>query len=633
MIGKVKVINQVAKNMGWRYVAYRGLYEFKKKSGLLKKAFPIAEPINSFINLEDWRMQAPPFFFAEKAALNFQKKRHPKLEEQFNNFVDKGILTYFQSTPYEIGKDYNWLKNPDSGHVYQLVHWTEIQDLSKEAGDIKYVWEKSRFSFLYTLIRHDYHFEKDNGELVFKEIDSWIKSNPINKGPNFICSQEISIRIINWTFALYYYKNNPALTEERFDKIIATIYAQLEHVYNNINFSRITVRNNHAITETLMLYLGGLLFPFFDKANLWKTKGKKWFEEEIAYQVYEDGTYLQYSHNYQRVVLQLMTWAFYLASANGESFTETTYQRAKASINYLKQCCEQSSGFLPHMGPDDGALFFKLNEGHHRDYRPQLNALYYFFNRKFLYEQSDFLKEDVLWLSNNLNEKENGKETFDESQIQSFDLGGIATIREKDIFTFIRNCKHQHRPSHADNLHLDIWYKGINILRDSGTYKYNTEQKYINHFNGTSAHNTIGIGEEDQMKKGPRFIWLSWSKGLDQQIKQEAEHYVYNGSAEVYKQMGEGIIHHRTVRKIKGKAEWEIVDDLQHETGKEINQYWNPSGEFEDLFTIEAEDEDGPIKAKKLKSWYSPLYGKIEEAHTICFTSKHKRIKTRIRLK
>ena len=50
---------------------------------------------------------------------------------------------------------------------------------------------------------------------------------------------------------------------EIFKRIINSIYWQIDHVYKNINFSRKTVRNNHAITETLSLYLSGLLFPFF----------------------------------------------------------------------------------------------------------------------------------------------------------------------------------------------------------------------------------------------------------------------------------------------------------------------------------------------------------------------------------
>ena len=619
--------------MGWKYVAYRGLYEFRKKSGLLKKAFPVDNPLKQFISLEDWKKQKPSFFFDSKASLSFPKNEHPELLKRYLDFKEKGILTYFQSTPYNIGTDYNWLKNPDSGHVYKLVHWTEIADLSKEAGDIKFVWEKSRFSYLYTLIRHDYHFDEDNAAIVFKEIESWIESNPINQGPNFICSQEISIRTLNWTYALHYYKNHPLLTEELFQKIINVIYGQLKHVYNNINFSRITVRNNHAITETLMLYLGGLLFPFFPEAKLWKSKGKKWFEEEIAYQVYEDGTYLQYSHNYQRVVLQLMTWAFYLAEANEESFNDTTYSRAKACIEYLSTCCDPKSGFLPHMGPDDGALFFKLSEGHHRDFRAQINALNYFFEREYLYNQTEGVREDTLWLSSKIDFIKKAKNSKEKEPVQIFEAGGICTIKENESFTFIRNCKHQHRPSHADNLHIDIWYKGINVLRDSGTYKYNTEQKYINHFNGTAAHNTVGLGTEDQMKKGPRFIWLNWSKALSNKFTETEELYRYNGKALVYKQIADDIVHFREVVKYKTEPIWEVTDTIDHKTNKPITQYWNPSKEFESLFRIEAEDEDGPIEMKKINAWHSPLYGKIEDAETICFSSMHKQIKTRIRLR
>ena len=128
--------------------------------------------------------------------------------------------------------------------------------------------------------------------------------------------------------------NSSFLTEDIFDKIQFAIYWQMDHVYKNINFSRIAVRNNHAITETLALYLVGLLYPQFPGAEKWKQKGKDWFEEEIAYQVYEDGTFLQFSMNYHRVVIQLLTWAIVLAEKNNESFSPVVYERAKKSLNF-----------------------------------------------------------------------------------------------------------------------------------------------------------------------------------------------------------------------------------------------------------------------------------------------------------
>src|SRR5690606_27364045 len=126
-------------------------------------------------------------------------------------------------------------------------------------------------------------------------------------------------------YALQYYRNSLHLTDDFFQEIMHAIYWQLRHVYSNINFSRIAVRNNHAITETLTLYLGALFFPFFPEAALWKKNGKKWFEEEVLYQVYPDGTFLQFSMNYHRVVVQLFTWAFKSADFFGEKFIKEVY--------------------------------------------------------------------------------------------------------------------------------------------------------------------------------------------------------------------------------------------------------------------------------------------------------------------
>ena len=60
-----------------------------------------------------------------------------------------------------------------------------------------------------------------------------------------------------------------------------SIYWQIHHVYHNIHFSRISVRNNHAITETLMLYVSGKLFPFFPNVNNGVKKGKNGLNKKL----------------------------------------------------------------------------------------------------------------------------------------------------------------------------------------------------------------------------------------------------------------------------------------------------------------------------------------------------------------
>jgi hypothetical protein len=616
--------------MGWRYVRFRALFELKRKTGVLKEQFPTQVEQQSFIRLKEWQQLEINYFFESRESLNIQRRPSDQLKQDVELF-QSGQLIYFNAKLHHIGRDYDWLTNPSNGYQYdQQKHWLDIPDLSEAAGDIKYVWEKSRFSYLYALVRYDYHFQKDQSETVLQEIESWIQANPTNRGPNWRCSQEISLRVLNWLFVLQYYKYTPALTEKRFQQIMHSIYWQLKHVYANIDFSRIAVRNNHAITETLMLYLGGLLFPFFPEAASWKTRGKAWFEQEIEYQIYEDGTFLQFSHNYHRVVIQLLTKALYLAELNGERFKEVVYERARKSLNYLYQCTEKSNGHLPNYGANDGALFFKLNDCSYRDYRPQLNALYYFFSRDSLFQEDD-LQEDIDWYSSRLKQQKTTDFQLEQHQLNEFPNGGYYTMRDADSFTFIKCGSYKDRPSHADNLHIDIWYKGENILRDAGTYQYNTTPELVRYFNGTSAHNTVTIGDKDQMLKGPRFIWFNWSKALSAELIERTNDFYFKGSIQAFQQIDKNSQHIRTVVKDKRYPVWHIKDQVKHNTELPIQQYWNISSTFDRYFRIEAIDEKGEsIAPKRQKGFYSSRYGEKEETEVIVFSTSGKVIQTKI---
>ena len=534
--------------MGLRYILFRLFFEIKCRTGLLKRAFPTMPKQQQFFTLEEWKQDCKPFVLSSRETLSFPLNESDILAESAKRILD-GEIQFFN---YIYLKVDDWLTNPDSGHKYSNTkHWTEINDYNPEAGDIKYVWEKSRFSYLHTIIRYDFHFQQDNSKFVFDEIDSWISSNTINQGPNYKCSQEISLRILNWIFALYFYKNSRHLTEKLFQKIIHNIYWQLHHVYRNINFSRIAVRNNHAITETLTLYIVSTLFPQFPNAEKWKHKGKKWFEQEIKYQVYEDGTFLQFSMNYHRVVVQLLTWAIKIADLNDDKFIAAVYDRAYNSVNFLFQCQENSNGHLPNYGANDGALFFKLSNNDYRDYRPQLDALHMMLTGSSLYTDQ---YEDSMWYGKNVRKcrERSFAPLVKQMGIVRFDKGGYYLFRENETLTFIRCGNHKDRPSQADNLHIDIWHKGENILLDGGSFKYNTTPQEIKYFMGTESHNTIMLDNYDQMQKGSRFVWYHWTQKEDISIKEENDCFLFEGTITAFRYLGNQITHKRIVKKSKG---------------------------------------------------------------------------------
>ena len=627
------LIYELVKNMGLRYVLFRLWYEARRKLGWLKRQYPVSPAAQRFIGLEDWRAGAAPFFFESRESLSIPRELGEGLREAYAAFR-AGRLAYFSAQQYELGRGYDWLTNPANGYRYDAAkHWTEIPDFSAPAGDIKMVWEKSRFSYLYTLIRYDYHGEEDCADLVFSEIDSWIAANPINQGPNWRCSQEISLRTLNWVFALYYYRYSPALTEERFQRMMQVVYWQLRHVAQNINFSRIAVRNNHALTETLMLYLGGLLFPFFPEAAVWKRRGKAWFEEEVAYQLYDDGTFLLFSHNYHRVAVQLLCWALYLSERQGERWARVVYERAERSLQYLYACAAGQHGALPNYGANDGAWFFPLSSTDYRDYRPQLDALYFFFNRQHLYPDAA-VQEEAGWYGAALSAAPGlggGGVALPQSPLQAFPQGGCYLIREADTLSFIKCARYKDRPSHADNLHLDLWYRGENIMRDAGTYLYNTDAALVRYFNGTGAHNTVSLGPYDQMEKGPRFIWLHWSQAELAELYEAGEAYVFAGRIRAFRHLARGIRHERQVRKLKGQPHWSVSDRVAHRTGLPLRQYWHPGPAFWGQFAIEAVDEHGqPLVPSEEAGFYSGRYGEKEPTRVLVFETFTAAIHTKI---
>jgi Heparinase II/III-like protein/Heparinase II/III N-terminus len=608
-------------NMGFRYLWFRAVYELKRKTGLLKLQFPTNVTPKQYPTKAEWQHQKRAFFVDDTKEMSINDIHLSDLREVVDKFR-AGELKFFSAKYFKIT---DWLTNPETGYRYDATkHWIEIADLSAAAGDIKYVWEKSRFSFVYDLIRYDYHTKQSMAAVVFAEIDDWIHNNPINCGPNWRCSQEITLRTLNWIFALYYYQHSPELTEQRLQKILYLIDWQMRHVETNIDFSRIAVRNNHAITETLGLYLVGLLFPFFERAAHWKKSGKKWFEEEIAYQIYEDGTFLQFSMNYHRVVVQLLTWGISLAHRNNDRFDDVVYERAGKSYQFLKNCQDQSTGWLPNYGNNDGALFFKLNDHHFRDYRPQLNALAVVLGQ----ESPRF--EDAEWLTSRLNTPP--QQSLAAATCQVYVEGGYYVLKEENhsTMTFIRCGSYKDRPHQADALHIDLWAEGHNLLRDAGSYKYNTDEVWVRYFAGTASHNTVMLGGFDQMLKGPRFIWYHWTKTQGGTWTETNDAYVFDGTIKAFAQLKKNITHRRKVTKLKSKQYW-VIEDWLYNAPDELcmHQIWHPSPYATQYFDFEAFDvSSNKITASETDGWYSELYSQKEKTTRLVFSTQSHYIKT-----
>ncbi len=605
--------------MGLRYVIYRLIHALEVKVGVLKKRHPQNPSFSPQVSLEEWRAKKPVFFFEGKN-IGIPLNPHKALKKRVED-MKKGRFILFSKETHNLGTDYDWITNPITGYTYDIKqHWSTIPDLSEQTGDIKFVWEKARFSFITDVLRFDYHFKEDQSEFVFGQIIDFIEKNPINCGPNYKCSQETSLRIMNWTLALFYYKDSSNLTQERFQRIMHAIYWQLHHVFHHINFSRIAVRNNHAISETMMLYLSGLLFPFLPNTKKWSKKGKRWFEKEVTYQVYSDGTFLQYSMNYHRVLVQLLTWGIRLSDLHQKKLSPIVKLRAELSLHFLDSSTDPISGKLPNYGNNDGALFFKWTEDDFRVYTSQLNDL-----RGVLYSAVTEKQESQAWYGL----KSLNKTKTNTQDIHEFNDGGYYIHQEGSVKTFLRCGAYKDRPSQSDNLHLDIWKDGDNYLWDNGTYKYNTDKETVDYFTGCEGHNTLSVEGKNQMLRGGRFIWYYWVKKSKAKMKVTKNKMVFEGEIEAFQYIKKGIKHFRKVEKNIGKNQWLITDSLLLADGLERSVYWHVNPKFFDLVEIECETLNG-VKLESLleEKWHSSYYGVKEKSMRYQFSSNETMLTT-----
>jgi hypothetical protein len=285
--------------------------------------------------------------------------------------------------------------------------------------------------------------------------------------------------------------------------------------------------------------------------------------------------------NYSRFAVQLLTWLLRLSQANGIEVPASIKDKAERLLELLLALQNHESGRLPNYGPNDGALIFPLSSCDYLDYRPSLGALNAALGREAIYP-SGIWDEESFWFGVGRSSStpsaskpagESGGAISSARESRSFNFGGFYTFRyEGDRFktqAHIRCATYRQRPSHADMLHLDVWYNQHNALIDPGTYSYNAPAPWPDYFAGTPSHNTVSVDGRHQMKKLSRFMWVHWTRSHLLHHSQPAdgmtlfcgEHYGYSP-----------VTHRRTVLLDGGV--YFIYDDLWGEGEHSFRLHW-----------------------------------------------------------
>ena len=153
-------------------------------------------------------------------------------QKQQTVFEPSYQLTAFGWKSYAIGQYPNWFYSPLTGANFTNTakSWYKIPDFDANVGDIKGIWEASRFDWLIDLVLHERQV-RDGQALVQLDLwlNDWCEKNPAYFGPNWKCGQEASIRVMHIITALI------GLEQEQHphDNVCAFIEAHLKRIEPN----------------------------------------------------------------------------------------------------------------------------------------------------------------------------------------------------------------------------------------------------------------------------------------------------------------------------------------------------------------------------------------------------------------
>jgi len=659
MLGRVQQLHQLWQHLGPEWLAYRLSYATRIRTGALRRKMPPTEwneqPLSRFLTapllaepqsyLEYRRTQAPPFFFSPDRRAEYQScfnRWDDGLDTpvKLSDGLEQGRLRYFEHSDVQAGFPPDWHANQlTNERAPSDLHWSDIGDF--DHGDIKIIWEPSRFGFTYALVRAYWRTGDERyAGMFWKLVEDWREHNLPQLGVNWKCGQEISFRVMAWCFGLYGFLDAEATSGERVASLAQMIALSGARVEANLDYA-LSQHNNHGISEGLGLWTIGALFPELQSAERWKDTGRRVLETQGRELIYDDGAFSQHSVNYHRLMLHDYLWALRLGEVSNQPFTSELKERVGKAGEFLYQIQDESSGRVPYYGQNDGALILPLSNCDYQDFRPVIQAAQYFGMRTRCYPSGPW-DEDLLWLfgpdalAASVERKERGG--FEAGQ------GGYYTLRSQEGFVFTRCAAFRHRPAQADLLHVDLWWRGQNIALDAGTFSYNAPEPWDDPLSNTAYHNTVTVDGRDQMERVRRFLWLPWATGrVRSQEQSAAGHLAYwEGEHDGYARLSVPALHRRAIVRVG--EHWLVIDRVTSAAEHDYRLHWllmdapydcdegnkrltlkTPAGScFVEVASTANEGACSVVRADKSgpRGWRAPYYNYREPALSVALTAR-----------
>ena len=510
---------------------------------------------------------------------------------------------------------WNYVLNEDEEFIFQLNrhrYWISLGQAYRLTGNEKYVK-----AFI--------------GQLL-----DWIDENiDIEKADKSIWrTLETGLRADYWVRAMVLFADSPLITEDVKKRFFEALLVHAGHLATNPK-KGFSMKSNWGVMEYTGLYILSLVL---DNEEYKKT-AIYFLKMGLHTQIHDDGFQWEASPMYHNEVLAAYLEVLRVAEIYGDKpFTEDEREIVK----------RMAYSTLVRTYPNHHQLM--TGDSDDTDVRDLLSQSAIIFKNSGLksagYERLDF---EGAWLFGT-----KGIETYEKLEtteliggLQISDEGGEAIWRssynEDADFIYFRNGCLGGGHGHQDKLHIELWFEGEQILRDSGRYTYkHVEERY--ELKGSKVHNVPIVNNLEYAPSADSWIYEKLPLSVGNYFKQKDGFLLLEGAHCGY--MEAGVLLRRRVVALKPDI-IVICDEIIGNKKNELSQHFAFAEDI-DLkregqevkgkgvkceFVVKSFDERGEVAQDIVTAKVSRHYNHIGESKALRLSTKSSHFLTTIIVK
>jgi Heparinase II/III-like protein/Heparinase II/III N-terminus len=498
------------------------------------------------------------------------------------------------SGPVDLGAEIDWSLDFKSGRRWPLQHNLSIEVFFFDDSDIKVPWELSRCQHL-PLLAAAFKLSGQRRYLdeLGAQLDSWIAANPVEMGPNWICTMDVAIRAANWVAALVICAEE-ASNQPWGERAAESLLLHGRFIRGHLETAE--ARTNHYLSDVAGLIIVAALFAHGEEGAAWGRWAAEELIAEMEHQVREDGCGHEASIPYHRLVSEL----FVCGTQAGESLHPGVYpswyrERLDKMLDFVT-AYTRPDGLAPQIGDNDDGRFLPLGEYGRTDFRSHLH----------LFEQASRSYRPA-------------------TRSLDFPASGYYTLRHDDLYVLVRcgdtGVYGVGGHAHNDQLSFELCCGSTPLIEDPGTGTYYEDEGDRLRFRSTGFHATLSIdgAEQNPLPPWPRFPLgdrshaeaITWEAGT--------ESTTFAGRHHGFEALPDPAVHERRLELDSRRRELTIVDSVTSSGAHRLD--WTfPLGDCRDVsirdgvavaelgsvrLSIAVEDAELQIQ----DALYSPAYG------------------------